>query len=435
MIQSIFILNNLGDIIIEKHYRGLINRAVCDYFWEEVTKAPNPNEVLPVIQTPKYYLIHIQRNSLFFLSVVSVETSPLLVIEFLHRVGDVFTDYFEKLNEINIRENFVTVYQLLDELLDNGFPFTTEPNALMEIIPTSNVLRKFVGGFTGSSSMSGYLPDGSLSNTPWRKMGVKYATNEIYFDIIEEIHTTVEQNGMPSYTEVSGEIQSLSKLSGMPDLLLTFQNPHILDDVSFHPCVRYNRFEQNKVLSFVPPDGNYKLMSYRVKGQLQLPLYVKPQISLNSASGSGRVNIMVGSKLPANAKNVIEELVVIIPFPKNLTTTNFTTNVGSIQIDDITKTCRWIIGKLPKEKTPMLEGSVSLSAVSPSSSSTSSSSGSNIPAIASSDASPIVQVEFKITQYSASGLKVDSLALHNENYKPYKGVRSITKAGKFHVRS
>lgn len=77
-------------------------------------------------------------------------------------------------------------------MLDNGFPFTTEPNALMELIPPSNVLRKFVGGITGQSSMSGALPDGSLSNTPWRKMGVKYATNEIYFDIMEDIHATIE---------------------------------------------------------------------------------------------------------------------------------------------------------------------------------------------------------------------------------------------------
>jgi len=281
------------------------------------------------------------------------------------------------------------------------------------------------------------LPDGSLSNTPWRKMGVKYATNEIYFDIVEEIHTTVEPNGMPAYTEVSGEIQSLCKLSGMPDLTLSFQNPHILDDLSFHPCVRYNRFEQSKILSFVPPDGNYKLMTYRVKGQLQLPLYVKPQISLNTASGSGRVNIMVGSKLAG--KNVIEDVVVIIPFPKNLASTSFTANIGNIQIDDLTKICRWIIGKLPKEKTPILEGSVTLSGSAPpasvnTASSPSSASQGGVLAT-SSDAAPVVQVEFKITQFSASGLKVDSLAVHNENYKPYKGVRAVTKAGKFHVRS
>lgn len=29
------------------------------------------------------------------------------------------------------------------------------------------------------------------SNVPWRKAGVKYTQNEIYFDIIEEIDATV----------------------------------------------------------------------------------------------------------------------------------------------------------------------------------------------------------------------------------------------------
>lgn len=31
----------------------------------------------------------------------------------------------------------------------------------------------------------------SMSNIPWRKAGVKYTQNEIYFDIIEEIDATI----------------------------------------------------------------------------------------------------------------------------------------------------------------------------------------------------------------------------------------------------
>lgn len=31
-----------------------------------------------------------------------------------------------------------------------------------------------------------------MSSIPWRKAGVKYAQNEIYFDIIEEIDATIE---------------------------------------------------------------------------------------------------------------------------------------------------------------------------------------------------------------------------------------------------
>ena len=37
------------------------------------------------------------------------------------------------------------------------------------------------------------------------------------------------------------------KLSGMPDLTLSFINPRLLDDVSFHPCVQYKRWEVSTV--------------------------------------------------------------------------------------------------------------------------------------------------------------------------------------------
>lgn len=66
--------------------------------------------------------------------------------------------------------------------------------------------------------------------------------------------------------EVYGEVQVNSNLSGLPDLTLLFANPSIINDVRFHPCVRLRPWESNQVLSFVPPDGQFKLMSYRFAG-------------------------------------------------------------------------------------------------------------------------------------------------------------------------
>jgi len=200
----------------------------------------------------------------------------------------------------------------------------------------------------------------------------------------------------------------------MPDLTLSFTNPHILDDVSFHPCVRYNRYEQSKIISFVPPDGAFKLMNYRVKGQLQLPIYVKPQITFNQSGG--RVNIMVGLKNTQG--KAVEEVTITIQFPKTISSTALTANFGSSNYDDITKVCKWVIGRIPKDKSPLLEGTISLPP------------GGSIP-----ESPGIITADFKIMMYAASGLKVDSLAVYNERYKPYKGVRSITKAGKFQVRA
>lgn len=84
---------------------------------------------------------------------------------------------------------------------------------------------------------------------------MKYTNNEAYFDVIEEIDAIIDKQGNTVIAEVQGYIDCLIKLSGMPDLTLSFINPRLLDDISFHPCVRYKRWESEKVLSFVPPDG------------------------------------------------------------------------------------------------------------------------------------------------------------------------------------
>ena len=44
------------------------------------------------------------------------------------------------------------------------------------------------------------------------------------------------------------KVEVACKLSGMPDLTLSFVNPRILDDVSFHPCIRFRRWEVRKFM-------------------------------------------------------------------------------------------------------------------------------------------------------------------------------------------
>jgi AP-3 complex subunit mu len=256
-------------------------------------------EMPPIVTTSKYYLISIYRDGLFMVAATTGEIQPLLVMEFLHRVFDIFEEYFGTVDENTIKENFSTVYQLLEEMMDFGYPLTTEPNALKVMIkPSGNVISRLTSGVMGSSNVSDVLPDGSISNMPWRKTGVKYAQNEIYLDIIEEIDAVIDKNGQIISSEVSGNIEANSRLSGVPDLALIFSNPDLIDDCSFHPCVRYNRFERDKVVSFVPPDGQFELMKYRVnlKSRVSAPVYCQPSLSFDYAIDRGSVNITIGQK-------------------------------------------------------------------------------------------------------------------------------------------
>ena len=85
------------------------------------------------------------------------------------------------------KENFVIVYELLDEVLDAGFPLATEPNILKELIKPSSIMRSITNTVTGKSNVSESLPSGQLSNVPWRRAGVKYSNNEAFFDIKEDV--------------------------------------------------------------------------------------------------------------------------------------------------------------------------------------------------------------------------------------------------------
>ena len=43
---------------------------------------------------------------------VSYVVPPLLVVEFLHRIMDIFTEYFSECTEQRIKEHYVTVYEV-----------------------------------------------------------------------------------------------------------------------------------------------------------------------------------------------------------------------------------------------------------------------------------------------------------------------------------
>ena len=90
---------------------------MCDVFWAEVGKHAKREEMPPVIFTTKFYLVSVLRDDMFVVATVTNEVSPLLIIEFLHRVVDVFMEYFGSVDEMSIKENFSTCYQLLEEMM------------------------------------------------------------------------------------------------------------------------------------------------------------------------------------------------------------------------------------------------------------------------------------------------------------------------------
>ena len=45
-----------------------------------------------------------------------------MVFSFFNGLISIMQEYFEEIEEESIRDNFVVIYELLDEMMDNGYP-------------------------------------------------------------------------------------------------------------------------------------------------------------------------------------------------------------------------------------------------------------------------------------------------------------------------
>jgi hypothetical protein len=96
----------------------------------------------------------------------------------------------------------------------------------------------------------------------------------MYADVVETVSVTLAPSGRPLAAFANGTIAFTSKVSGVPDILLTLAGPsgsskHNLGSLVelpvFHPCVRLSRWKEHPgELSFVPPDGRFILAGYEV---------------------------------------------------------------------------------------------------------------------------------------------------------------------------
>ena len=58
-----------------------------------------------------------------------------------------------------------------------------------------------------------------------------------------------------------------------------------LEDVKFHQCVRLSHFESDRTISFIPPDGEFELMSYRLSSaQIKPLIWVQVQMEKHAHS-------------------------------------------------------------------------------------------------------------------------------------------------------
>ncbi|XP_039220237.1 AP-1 complex subunit mu-2 isoform X3 [Crotalus tigris] len=332
-----------------------------------------------------------------------------------------FSEYFKELEEESIRDNFVIVYELLDELMDFGFPQTTDSKILQEYITQQgNKLE------TAKSR----VPATVTNAVSWRSEGLKYKKNEVFIDVIESVNLLVNANGNVLLSEIVGAIKLKVFLSGMPELRLGLNDRVLfeltgrgknksveLEDVKFHQCVRLSRFDNDRTISFIPPDGDFELMSYRLSTQMKPLIWIESVIEKFSHS---RVEIMIKAKSQFKKQSVANGVEISVPVPNDADSPKFKTNIGSAKYLPEKNTVVWNIKSFPGGKEYLMRAHFGL------------------PSVENEELEgrPPISVRFEIPYFTVSGIQVRYMKIiEKSGYQALPWVRYITQSGDYQLRA
>jgi len=423
-VSALFILDAKGKIIISRDYRGDIRVSCVDRFVQRLVEEEEAN-VRPVFEEDNINYIYVKHNNVYLLAVTRRNADATLVLLFLHTLIKVLEEYFTNLEEESIRDNFVITYELLDEMMDFGYPQTTEPQLLKQYITQK-------GHKLNKAQVT--VPDCITGPHPWRPPGIKYRKNEVFLDVIEKVNLLIGSNGAILNSEIIGQVMVKCYLSGVPELRLGLNDRVQLseqskgsqttkgidmEDVKFHQCVSLSRFDEEGIISFIPPDGDFELLSYRLSANIK-PLYVVEAIVDSHAHS--RVEYLVKVRSQYKQRSVANNVKIIIPVPADADSPRFRASIGSVQYSPGQNCIIWTIRQFSGDKEYLMRAHFGL------------------PSITNEEdekTMPPISVEFEIPYFTVSGIQVRYLKILEriEKYTALPWVRYITQNGQYQIRT
>ncbi len=161
-----------------------------------------------------------------------------------------------------------------------------------------NLLNRYITQESHKLEIQARPPIAVTNAVSWRSEGIRYRKNEVFLDVIESLNLLVSSTGNVLRSEILGAVKLKCYLSGMPELRLGLNDKAMfettgratrgkaveMEDVKFHQCVRLSRFENDRTISFIPPDGEFELMSYRLNTQVKPLIWVESDVRSHSGS-------------------------------------------------------------------------------------------------------------------------------------------------------
>ena len=435
-LHQFFILSPRGDTIIHKDFRGDGYATQQEAFFRKV-KFWDKGDCPPIFQLDDWTFIFIRRNNLLIVGTTKYNVSPSGTLELLNRLAKVFKDYCGVLTEESIRKNFILVYELLDEMVDFGYPQITSTEMLKSCVHNEATIIQPSGLTTTSLLMDiqGRTKASTAANIPISVgAGMRgKQKNEIYVDIIERLTVLFNASGAVVNSSIDGSILMKSFLSGNPELRLALNEDLaigkgngafgsvVLDDCNFHECVHLDEFETGRTLHFIPPDGEFVILNYRVTADFRCPFRITPIIEETPGSPY-KLDVVVVVRADMPEANHGTNVIVRVPLPRAALscTFDFPNEIPgcNAEFNSTEKKAVWTIRKFPGGSEMVVRIKVTLDAP--------------VSSVHKREIGP-VSMGFEIPMYNVSNLQVRYLRISetHKSYNPYRWVRYIVQSSSY----
>ena len=424
-ISAIYFLDRKGRIIIFRNYRGEIDQDISEGFINEVLELDEAN-MKPAFTIEDVHYIWIRHQNIYIIAVGKRNINVAMAFSFLYKLKDILIDYFNVLEEETVKDNFVLIYELLDEIMDHGYPQTTEGKILKDLIMISSNKKN------NKTSKENLALTSTMTNAvSWRKEGLKYKVNEAWLDVIEKVDELISSSGTVLSSQINGNVIMKNYLSGMPKVTVGLNDKIVLqnlgkdttnsiemDDLKFHQCVNKKKFENERIIEFIPPDGEFELMSYRLDMQIKPLISVKVDIKNISET---RIEYIVKAKTNFKNRSVANNVSIYIPVPLDIQNATFKTTSGSVVYLSDREDLLWFIKRF--EGQCELDMNCSF----------------QVPTVRIEDTTGHLkrpmQVSFEIPYFTVSGFQVRYMKIvEKSGYDAVPWVRYFTRNGEYMIR-
>lgn len=429
MISAIILFSANGELLLQRFFRDDVNSQNIEAFRLNVLM--HSKNGAPVTNVDRVNFLYTRSGGLYLVAASKKNCDATMVFHFLYSLIQVLQSYTgdANLDANSVKNNAFLIYELLDEMLDNGYPQISQPEILKNIIQLGGAK---LDASTIQKHQRNAVTQMVTGAVTWRQPNKHfYRKNEVYIDVLEKINVIMAK-GQVLNAYVTGKLQMKTKLSGMPTCTFGLndkisnatnnarnsRHPTInIDQLRFHQCVQLNKFSEDRSISFIPPDDEFELADYRVSDEVSLPFHVYPNIV---EKGRARVEYEVSIKSNFDSKTLAQDVIIRLPCPTNAAKHNFKVIDGKTKYDAKKHCIEWTIKRFPPGQTQYrLKGEVTL-------------------AVGIRDqqwARPPITLEFTIPMWTASDLSVRYLKVQEPSgYQTIKWVRYITKAGLYEIR-